>query len=80
MKKFRNEMTEKEISNSVNNGLHGAYGSGGCMNNPMYRNVCAKGRYEQISGREKRRYWERRRKKEARKEKRLIQKLGNFIT
>ena len=85
MEKLWEEMTETEKSNSVNNGFKGAYGSGGCMNNPMYRNVCSIGRFEQISGRGKRRLWERRRRKEEKREsstskKRHPRGLGNFIS
>ena len=45
------------------NGMFGAYGSGGSMSNPMYRNICATGRYEPLSGRNKRRLLARLRRK-----------------
>ena len=51
----------------ITNGLAGAYGSGGSMNNPMYRNVKSDGCYEHLSGRDKRRLYERVIRKEANK-------------
>ena len=40
----------------INNGNDGAYGSGGSMNNPMYRNIACDGNYESMTGRGKQRY------------------------
>ena len=40
----------------INNGNDGAYGSGGSLNNPMYRNIACDGRYESMTGRGKQRY------------------------
>jgi hypothetical protein len=48
----------------ITNGLNGAYGSGGSMNNPMYRNIHSDGCYEHLSGRYKRRLYERINRKE----------------
>ena len=48
---FNNDISpHTEFSNGV-----GGIGSGGCMNNKMYRNICQKGTYEPFSGRAKRR-------------------------
>ena len=41
-------------------------GSGGSMNNPMYQKVCSIGCYEPQTGRNKKRYAQRQRLKEAR--------------
>ena len=51
----------------ITNGLSGAYGSGGSMNNPMYRKVHSEGCYEHLSGRDKRRLYERINRREANK-------------
>ena len=40
----------------IDSGLSGLYGSGGSMNNQMYRNVHSKGIYIPNSGRAKRRF------------------------
>ena len=55
----------------ANCGLGGnsAYGSGGSMNNKMYRAVCCSGHYMTNSGRAKRRYWARCRAKQNAKAK-----------
>lgn len=50
----------------ITNGT-GAYGSGGSMNNPMYRNIHSEGCYEHLSGRDKRRLYEKINRKEANK-------------
>ena len=39
----------------INNGINGCYGSGGSMNNAMYRNVFVQGVYVPLSGRDKKR-------------------------
>ena len=39
-----------EFNNAI-----GGWGSGGSMNNPMYRKICGLGNYEPLSGRGKRR-------------------------
>jgi len=44
------------MANDINNGADGAYGSGGSLNNQMYSNVCARGKYVPLSGRGKERY------------------------
>ena len=51
----------------ITNGYSAAYGSGGSMNNPMYRKVHSDGCYEHLSGRDKRRMFERMNRKEANK-------------
>ena len=43
-------------------------GSGGSLNDPMYKNVCCIGHYEPQSGRNKKRFAERARLKEARQQ------------
>ena len=40
------------------NNATGGFGSGGSMNNPMYRKICCEGTYEPLSGRAKRRMTE----------------------
>ena len=45
-----------EEKDGINNGNDGAYGSGGSMNNPMYRNIACNGNYESMTGRGKQRY------------------------
>ena len=49
-------------------GNNDGIGSSGSLNNPMYQNVCAIGTYEPQSGRSHRRYFQRERMKEARKQ------------
>lgn len=48
----------KVARNTVNNSGRNAAMSGGCMSNPMYRNIHNKGNYQPISGRGKRRIWD----------------------
>lgn len=43
-------------------------GSGGCMSNPMYKNICSLGTYQPQSGRNKKRFAEQARLKEARQQ------------
>tara|TARA_Y100001938_G_scaffold138327_1_gene203632 strand:+ start:91 stop:315 length:225 start_codon:yes stop_codon:yes gene_type:complete len=64
--------------NSVFNGFDGAYGSGGSMNNPMYRNICSEGTYEPMTGRSKRRLAERLRRRSASKNRKQVTKKGIF--
>jgi len=64
--------------NSIFNGFEGAYGSGGSMNNPMYRNVCAEGTYESMTGRGKKRLAERLRRRSESKNRKQVTKKGIF--
>ena len=49
-----------EDKKQITNGSDGAYGSGGSMNNPMYRKIACDGNYESMTGRGKQRYLKRR--------------------
>ena len=50
----------REKKNGINNGNDGAYGSGGSMNNPMYRKIACDGHYQRFTGRRKQRHRDRR--------------------
>ena len=49
--------------NNISNSVTGAYGSGGSLRNPMYRNVCCDGAYHPTSGRKFHRACERQHRK-----------------
>jgi len=51
-----NPFIHSEEKDAINNGCDGAYGSGGSMNNPMYRKIACVGNYESMTGRGKQRY------------------------
>ena len=54
------EDKDKNVArNTVNNHGRNAGMSGGCMNNPMYQHIHNNGNYQPISGRGKRRIWDR---------------------
>jgi len=59
-------------SSSITNGSFGAYGSGGSVCNPMYRNVCTDGVYVRMTSRTQRRLNERLVRKENNKLKNRI--------
>ena len=43
---FNSEKTSETIrKNNISNSVTGAYGSGGSLRKPMYRNVCCDGEY-----------------------------------
>ena len=52
--KLKEEPMNYSPFNNIGSATHGR-GSGGAMNNPMYRKVCVQGHYEPLGGRSKRR-------------------------
>tara|TARA_B100001113_G_scaffold347297_1_gene339503 strand:+ start:34 stop:276 length:243 start_codon:yes stop_codon:yes gene_type:complete len=67
----------REKKNGINNGNDGAYGSGGSMNNPMYRKIACDGNYEPMSGRGKQRYFKKKNGECLSKKKQFFE-LGNL--
>ena len=59
------EKAETIRKNNISNSKTGAYGSGGSLRNPMYRNVCCGGAYHTTSGRKFHRACEKRDRKKA---------------
>ena len=72
------ETAESIRKNNISNGTSGAYGSGGSLRNPMYRNVCCDGAYHTTSGRKFHRACERRNRKKEKALQRENKSVSKF--
>ena len=76
---FNSEKTSETIrKNNISNSVTGAYGSGGSLRNPMYRNVCCDGEYIPTNARNCRRACERRDRKKAKALQRENKSVSKF--
>ena len=64
--------------NNISNSVTGAYGSGGSLRNPMYRNVCCDGIYETMTGRKFHRACEKRDRKKVKALQRENKSVSKF--
>ena len=62
------DKAEVKRKHHIDNGEAGAYGSGGSMRNPMYRQVHSKGTYHTNTMRKYRRQWKRDEEKNLRRQ------------